>query len=209
MCYVEDSGAAHPMQMDCGALPGAIPESYDCGHDDYFNPAPAPGSYLATHWNTYDSVFLAPCGEIAPACGGGQLWVPTPPVDTGAPTVTGAVHRGIAVVAQPGAWSNAPSGYAYTWQHQARGRWTGIAGATGQRYIPTADDVGLRLRVVVVASNEDGSASAASAPTLPVGATGVSRAASHQHRSSASKAKASRVKARSARRHHGKRKKKH
>jgi hypothetical protein len=125
--------------------------------------------------------------------------------------VTGEVHRGTAVVAQPGAWANAPSSYGYTWQHLARGRWTSIAGASAQRYGPAATDLGLRLRVVVVASNDDGSASAASAPTLPVGATGVSRAASHQHasRKAASKAKASRVKARSARRRHGKRKKKH
>src|SRR3954469_6760009 len=105
MWYVEDPGAAHPMQMDCAALPGAIPESYDCGRDDYFNPAPAPGTYLAPHWNTYDAAFGAPCGERAPACGGAQLWVPTPPVDTGAPAVTGLAHRGAAVVAQPGAWA--------------------------------------------------------------------------------------------------------
>ena len=51
MCYVEDPGAAHPMQMDCAALPGAIPESYDCGHDDYFNPCPPADTYLAGHWN--------------------------------------------------------------------------------------------------------------------------------------------------------------
>ena len=43
MCYVEDAGAAHAMQMDCAGLPGAIPQNYDCGRDDYFNPAPAPG----------------------------------------------------------------------------------------------------------------------------------------------------------------------
>src|SRR4051812_9876404 len=66
MCYTEDGGAAHPMVQDCAGLPGAIPQNYDCGRDDYFNPAPAAGSYLATHWNTYDSAFLAPCGTIAP-----------------------------------------------------------------------------------------------------------------------------------------------
>ena len=49
---------------------GTIIESYDCGRDDYFNPAPPPGSYLATHWNMYDSAFLARCAEVVPACGG-------------------------------------------------------------------------------------------------------------------------------------------
>src|SRR4051812_40487337 len=98
MCYAEDSGAAHAMQQDCASLPGAIPQSYDCGRDDYFNPAPAAGSYLATHWNTYDSVFLAPCGAIAPACGGGNLWVPTPPAASGGPTVAGSARRGTDLV---------------------------------------------------------------------------------------------------------------
>ena len=43
MCYVEDAGAAHAMQIDCAGLPGAIPQNYDCGRDDYFNPAPGAG----------------------------------------------------------------------------------------------------------------------------------------------------------------------
>ena len=85
MCYVEDGGASHAMQYDCPRVGGAIPQAYDCGRDDYFNPAPPAGSYLATHWNVYDSAFLAPCAQIAPACGGGiDGLAPTPPVATAA-----------------------------------------------------------------------------------------------------------------------------
>ena len=120
MCYVEDAGAAHAMQTDCAGLPGAIPQNFDCGRDDYFNPAPPPGSYLATHWNTYDSAFLAPCGEIAPACGGGALWVPEAPAATAPPTVRrGGPRRGSTLTAGDGAWSNGPTGYAYQWQRLA------------------------------------------------------------------------------------------
>src|SRR4051812_18098409 len=139
MCYAEDAGAAHAMQQDCGGLPGAIPQNYDCGRDDYFNPAPAAGSYLATHWNTFDSAFLAPCGEIVPACGGGQLWVPEPPAATSGPTVGGTARRGSRLTANPGAWSNHPTGYGYQWQ-RLDGGWENIDSATGATYVATSDD---------------------------------------------------------------------
>jgi len=49
----------------------------DCNHDDYFSTNPAPGSYLATHWNTANSAFLGPTKVLPPLTSGfndyGQL----------------------------------------------------------------------------------------------------------------------------------------
>jgi hypothetical protein len=177
MCYLEDSGAAHPMRNDCPRVGGAIPQAYDCGHDDYFNPAPPAGSYLATHWNVYDNAFLAPCGQIAPACGGGMAGlVPEPPVATAGPHVSGTPRRGATVLADAGSWQNGPIAYAYRWQRERRGRWSTIAGATRLRYKPSRADRGRRLRVQVIASNPDGSASAASPPSARVAAGVVGHA---------------------------------
>ena len=205
MCYAEDAGAAHAMQQDCAGLPGAIPQNYDCGRDDYFNPAPAAGSYLATHLNTYDSAFLAPCGEIAPACGGGQLWVPQPPAATSGPTVSGSARRGTTLTANPGAWSNQPTGYSYRWQ-RLDGGWEDIDSATQPTYVATSDDLGRRLRVTVIAINQDGSAGAASGATAPVGATGLNKAASSSSKTKRSKRA---VKARSASKNKHSKKKRH
>jgi hypothetical protein len=178
MCYTEDSGARSAMVADCSGIPGAIPQHYDCGRDDYFNPAPAPGSYLATHWNTYESAFMAPCGEITPACGGGAAWVPEVPAATSGPTIEGSARRGVTLLARNGSWANAPTRYEYQWQRLRGANWENIDGATSATYVATSDDLGRRLRVAVIATNPDGSASAASAPTAPVGAAAVNRAAS-------------------------------
>jgi hypothetical protein len=190
MCYVEDAAAAHPMQQDCAGLPGAIPQNYDCGRDDYFNPAPAAGSYLASHWNTYDSAFLAGCGEVAPACGGGSLWVPEPPAATTAPSVAGSARRGSTLTARVGVWTNSPTGYGYQWQRLIASGWEDIDGATAPTYVATTRDLGRRLRVAVIASNQDGSASAASGTTAAIGASGVNRAASSSSKGSKRKSSA-------------------
>jgi hypothetical protein len=68
LCYPDGSGKE--LVLSC---PDAAPTTIDCGSDDYFSPAPAPGSYLAQHWNVNDSVFLCapaqcmdPSGNLSP-----------------------------------------------------------------------------------------------------------------------------------------------
>jgi hypothetical protein len=169
MCYLEDSGASHAMRNDCPRLGGAIPQVYDCGRDDYFNPAPPAGSYLATHWNVYNNDFLAPCAKVAPACGGGMAGlVPEPPVATAGPQVIGSPRRGDVVTANGGTWRNGPISYAYRWQRLRGSKWLSIPGATRANYRAKRADRGRRLRVQVVATNQDGKASAASPPTARV-----------------------------------------
>ena len=66
LCYLYfDLAPQSPLRpCDAGGAPLA---AFDCGKDDYFNPAPAPGSYLASNWNTYNSVFMCELAECVPA----------------------------------------------------------------------------------------------------------------------------------------------
>lgn len=58
MCY-RDGGPYFAAGGDVlPTCPDAPPWKFDCGKEDYYQPAPAPGSYLATHWNTANSGFL-------------------------------------------------------------------------------------------------------------------------------------------------------
>jgi len=95
----------------------------------------------------------------------------TAPTNAGLPTIGGTVRQGEVLTANPGAWSGStPITYAYTWQRcDANG--TGcaaIGGATATTYTLVAADVGNTIRVLVVATNVDGSAQAFSSPTAQV-----------------------------------------
>ncbi|GAC1318262.1 MAG: hypothetical protein NVSMB25_07450 [Thermoleophilaceae bacterium] len=71
MCYNDGSARSNRFSYDyCPQVGGEIYEGLDCHNADYFSPNPAPGSYLATHWNVYDSAFLADCTDrrVAHAC---------------------------------------------------------------------------------------------------------------------------------------------
>ncbi|MFN8661952.1 MAG: hypothetical protein U0075_08675 [Thermomicrobiales bacterium] len=70
MCY-SDSPNYPAMKYLCPDK-SASQNDIDCNNDDYFDPLPQPGSYLDTHWNTADSVFLvsgpATCPTTAQGC---------------------------------------------------------------------------------------------------------------------------------------------
>lgn len=86
MCYPDGGtrGQNANMTYPCPRLTGqAVDETLDCGGDDYFNPAPVPGSYLATHWNVFDSAHLGQCSdELSDMCGTAPSGDVTPPVNT-------------------------------------------------------------------------------------------------------------------------------
>jgi hypothetical protein len=54
MCY-NDSGGL-PTRVVCSDR--THNRRLDCNHDDYYSTDPAPDSYLSTHWNAADNVFL-------------------------------------------------------------------------------------------------------------------------------------------------------
>jgi hypothetical protein len=102
------------------------------------------------------------------------------PANGDVPSIAGTPQDGAILTADPGKWSNDPTGYAYQWLRcDANGANCGsIAGATSQRYTVTSADVGHTLRVNVTASNGAGSGTATSHPTDVVTAAGAAPASS-------------------------------
>ncbi|MEV7598354.1 RICIN domain-containing protein [Kitasatospora sp. NPDC089797] len=89
MCY---SDAPYYPKMRVVCPDRAHDDRLDCSHDDYYNTAPAPGSYLATHWNVADNRFLIAGNGGGNGNGGGPTPTPTP-TPSGGPTGTGTPTR--------------------------------------------------------------------------------------------------------------------
>jgi hypothetical protein len=160
MCY-SDEPFRPQMQIKCADRAGD--EILDCNHDDYYSTAPKGGSYLATHFNVADNIFLIKGGG-----GGGGT-------DTEAPTVPADLKAG-----KPAATS-----VALTWTASKDN--TAVTGydvlANGTKLGSTAKPAftaeGLtpetKYSFTVVAKDEAGNASKASAPlavTTPKGGGG-------------------------------------
>jgi hypothetical protein len=163
MCYADGPSPTVPYTTTtCPQIAGSagLVQTYDCGGDDYFNPSPASGSYLDTHWNLYNSIFESSCATIGFACGADSAVLPA---GVAKPRVTGTAKVGNALSADRGTWSGAPDSYAYQWQRTPSGGATvDIGGATNPSYTLVAADATAQVQVQVTATNTNGSGSNAS-----------------------------------------------
>ena len=111
-----------------------------------------------------------PDGSISVASGASATVLASPPVSTGPPTVSGTAQRTATLNATLGTWSGLGNAYTYQWQHSGDGgnTWMAITGASSSSYTLGKGDEGLNLRVLVTATNPDGTVTVASAATSPV-----------------------------------------
>lgn len=134
MCY-NDGGPRFVVATPCanGSADGDIAELLDCGGDDYFNPNPAAGSYLATRWNAYDSIYLCPVTSCDTAIGSPTVALDAPSTAFRGSNVTFTANAGGAAITR------------YEWDVDADGRYdydtgttntlSGQFGSTGARTI--------------------------------------------------------------------------
>jgi hypothetical protein len=93
------------------------------------------------------------------------------PANTSPPTITGSAVKGQTLVAGTGSWTGtAPISFAFEWRRcdSAGANCTPIASATNTTYVLVSGDVNARIRVLVSASNAEGSGSALSEATVVV-----------------------------------------
>jgi len=159
MCYDDDGSGPVVTRSVCTGRDGTL---FDCNHDDYFLAGtPAADTYLATHWNTYDSRWIHR-GALAPV-------TPTNAAPTVSVTAPASATTGQAVALDGSvADDGLPSGSAVTQQWTASGPGTVSFGS------PTAVDTPATFPVpgtyTVTLTATDGSLSASASATVQVSA---------------------------------------
>ena len=95
-----------------------------------------------------------------------------PPVNLGAPAISGTAQAGQTLSSSNGTWLDSAATYAYQWEDcdSLGNNCSNSGGATSSGYTLGAGDVGHTIRVVVTASNSAGSASSTSSQTEVVAA---------------------------------------
>jgi hypothetical protein len=93
------------------------------------------------------------------------------PTNVTLPAISGIAADENTLTALVGSWTGAPT-FTYQWQQDTAGNNTfvNISGAVNRTLLLVTGNVGNKVRVIVTGTNATGSASATSAPTVPVAA---------------------------------------
>jgi len=126
-------------------------------------------------WSPRSALALAAAGAlvVVGAAGAVVSRSSVAPSNSSLPTISGTAAVGSTVTANAGTWGGStPITYQYQWQICGAdgSACRAIAGATSQTYKFVSDDQGNTARVIVIASNADGSSSATSAATARIAA---------------------------------------
>jgi len=135
-------------------------------------------------WLLWPAGLVATCLVcLASATGAAGRMAANPPVSSAAPTISGVVRSGQTLSVSPGSWSGAtPMTFSIAWERcDATGaNCAAVSGATALTYGLTSADVGSTVRVLVTASNSDGSAQALSSASAVVAQAGSAPASTAQ-----------------------------
>jgi hypothetical protein len=135
---------------DCSAIPGATGQSYLLSNADA-------GHTIVVQETASNIGGVGAAASSAPA---GTV-IPLPPAPLSGVGLSGDAVKGAVLTAAPGAWSNAPTYFSYSWEEcDMNGlNCAVIPGASDQTYRLVAGDIGQRVRAVVTATNAGGSSS--------------------------------------------------
>jgi hypothetical protein len=139
----------------CDFVNGATGRTYTLGSDDVGKRLLL--RVIATNAAGSDYAYSSPTAVVRPGA----------PINSAIPGVSGSARVGRVLSASPGTWRGAaPMQFAYRWQScDAAAACVDLPGQTDSSMRVDASTVGRRLRVVVTATNAEGSATAVSAPT--------------------------------------------
>lgn len=102
----------------------------------------------------------------------GGVALPTAPVNTVPPAISGTPQVGQTLTAGSGTWTQNPTSFSFQWLSGG----SPISGATASSYVPVTGDIGANISVAVTAINSVGSTTATSASVGPVTAAGTAPA---------------------------------
>jgi hypothetical protein len=139
---INDTSAAEFTLTFCTAHPGDGPP----------DPTGSPGHNVGT----------TQCFDLTRALAPGQT--PAAPGNTTSPSISGTPAAGDTLTCSPGAWTNNPTAFDYSWSVGG----TPIVGATRSTYKVTTADEGLSITCTVVAFNGGGAGTAATSETVIV-----------------------------------------